>query len=96
MKIETRGYRQNGRGEVEATLAVLGDDNGFLVEDMINLSRARERGRFARYVSKRLSTPEDWVDVQLLDLLAQVRAALDARPVEQPGDSGGQYQIVNE
>jgi hypothetical protein len=88
MRLETRGYRRNGRGEVEATLAVIGEDGGLLLEDMINLSRARERHRFARWLGRRLSLGEERVEGQLVDLLRQARQALETSPEGDGGRAG--------
>ena len=85
MKLEARGYRQNGRREVEATLAVMGDDGSFLLEDIINLSRDRERRQFAQLLHGRLSIPEDRVEAQLLELLGQIHSALELSPGEESG-----------
>ncbi|GAF92730.1 unnamed protein product, partial [marine sediment metagenome] len=70
-RLQVEGRRTNGRGDVEATISLLKDDV-VAHQDVVNLSRAQARSRFAKAVEPLV---EDGTDIEgkLLELLERLR-----------------------
>ena len=75
MKLELRSRRINGKGELEGTVAILDDGGGLIWEDMVNLSRARQRETLVAEVADRAHISRDRARQAVLKLLEEQRAA---------------------
>lgn len=74
MKLVASGHRWDGRGNLQATITLLADDETPLFEDFVALSRQNSRCRFAQVLLKRVPQLKGKdIEAQLLQLLWQAK-----------------------
>lgn len=89
-----KGYKTNGRGDVEVTIALL-KDGDTAYQDVFNLSRAQARSRFAKAVEPLVEDGDD-IEGRLLAVLEQVQGlAPEGRPQRYTARFPGLVDIVD-
>lgn len=82
-RLQVEGHRANGRGDVEATISLL-KDGVVAHQDVVNLSRAQARSRFAQAVGPLIGDDDFDVEAQLLRWAEELRGLV-------PGQQSDRY-----
>jgi hypothetical protein len=82
--MELRSRKVNGAGDLTGTVAILTDDGQLLFEDLVNLSKARQREALIAEIAKRGHITTEKATEIVLELLQEQRAALEEPSAEAP------------
>ena len=88
MRIETIKWKRNGTGDLSTTLRVISDDDELLYENVVNLSKEKERNQFIKDILAlpNVTTPESQIRSRIMSLLK------DGRQVELDDDAARSEQ----
>ena len=84
MKLELRSRRINGAGDLTGTVAIRADDGQLVFEDVVNLSKFRQREALITEVAERAKVTTDKARTEVLQLMEAQRADHMEPPGEPP------------